>query len=124
MRQEREKCHLCRGKFYKYLISLARYACEPELDANEFEAEPDDDDESEPAGDGGPTFNIPLTMYFDSFASFSLDERLFVSCSNVFESLSPRFGSGVDSRAFRLVRRRSEDEFSIFFSFLLCLLYA
>jgi hypothetical protein len=90
-----------------------------------------DDEDIDPAGDGGPTFNMPRTMYLASFASTSLERALVldvvvaaavvvvfavgaVSCSTALEILSPRFGSGVDSRALRLVRRRSEDEFSIF----------
>lgn len=69
---------------------------------------------------------MPLTIYFASFASTSTERGLVVFVDDdafviaigstaLLEILSPRIGSGVDSRAPRVVRRRSEDEFSIFF---------
>lgn len=77
----------------------------------------EEDDEIDPAGDGGPTFKIPVTTYLDSLESDSVDRFFETSgSSTTFDTLSVRLGSGVDSRVVRLVRRRIEDEFSIFFS--------
>ena len=94
-----------------YLNILARYACDPE----ELGPEPEEDEEIDPAGDGGPTFKIPFTTYLVSLESVSMDRFFEKSCSSTFDIFSGRFGSGVDSRVVRLVRRRIEDEFSIFF---------
>jgi hypothetical protein len=117
-----------------YLRIFARYACDPDVGP-----ELDDDDDSDPAGDGGPTFRMPRTMYLESIMSASFNERFRSTFLVVFggvvvvTSLSSsialdirsllRIGSGVDSRVLRVARRRIVDEFSIssvnfFFSFI------